>query len=313
MDGNPTHRETIGRLWNFIQRFEVAGVSYRGDERPENDKEMYQDVADSLCEIVRRVCSESDETPVSAACDGVLILIDEVDQASSELDIGTFFKYLLERLNRRGCHKVVVGLAGLTHSTNVLLASHPSSLRVFDELALGNLSRVEVKDLLDEVQTLVCDEGFGEFHISQPARDLLYDLSAGHPHMLHQLGYCAFEVACGSSEGGELRIDQNHVMTGFIEARGALDMIGDMYFRKAFEEIESDHTAVAILDHMSERGQVDSISDLAKETLTSEMDVRRSVDAMCNSGLLITAGLGCYAIRHPTFAYWIKSRRPQAA
>ena len=43
----PTHKETLGRIWDFIQRFEVAGVSYRGDNGPpENHRDLHLDVAE---------------------------------------------------------------------------------------------------------------------------------------------------------------------------------------------------------------------------------------------------------------------------
>lgn len=311
---NPTHSETLGRIWGFIQRFEVAGVAYRErDPRDENHRDMYQDVADSLCEIVQRACLDSDDKPLSAACDGVLILVDEVDQASAELDIGTFFKYLLERLNRKGCHKVVVGLAGLSSATDVLLKSHASSLRVFDELALSNLGRSDVKELLDEAQFIVCERGVPDFKITESAREMLFELSDGHPHMLHQLGYCAFEVACGSrgesSESG-FEITDSHVMSGFLASRGALDMLGDMYFRAPFANVEADNAALAVLDHMSETGELAAVEELAIHATVSVSDVERAVMELCRNGLLVERGAERFGIKHPAFAYWVKSRRP---
>lgn len=306
---NPTNLETMGRVWGFLQRFEVAGVAYRGDEQQENHREMYLDVADSLFEVVKRICT-ADDGELNIACDGVLVLVDEVDQSNEELDIGTFLKYLLEQLNRKGCHKVVIGLAGLTHTTDVLLNSHASALRIFDELALSNLSRNDVKELLREIESLVWNDGVGDFKISEAASEMLFELSGGHPHMLHQLGYCAFEAACNAEDADGFSIEASHVMTGFVETRGALDLIGDMYFRKPFELIEASAPALAILDHLSEKGGSESVSEIAKGAALIEADARSSVELLVRNGMLARQGAGSYGIKHPAFAYWVKANRP---
>lgn len=309
----PTAKETIERAWSFIQRFEVAGVSYKGADQSENHRDLHQEVADSLCEIVKRVCGTPGGHALEVACDGVLILIDEVDQASDELDIGSFLKYLLEQLNRKGCHRVAVGLAGLTRSTEVLLRSHASSLRIFDELALVNLRREEAEELLNEVQTIVCDGGFGEFVITAEARDMLFSLSGGHPHMLHQFGYCAFEAACGGEVGGELVVGINHVVSGAFELRGALDLIGDMYFRRPFESVSGSPEVLSILDHVSETSMPDSLAQIAEGTGLAQAEVRRSLDALVRAGLL-DEHAGCrFGVRHPAFAFWVKAQRPKLA
>lgn len=116
-------KEVLSRAWSFIQRIEAGGVSIRAsDQGEENHREIYVAMADSLCEIVSKVCAPpEDGFSPGPGYDGILILIDEVDQASPELDVGSFLKYLLERLNRRECQRVILGLAGLHSSIDVLV------------------------------------------------------------------------------------------------------------------------------------------------------------------------------------------------
>lgn len=312
VSAHPTHRETLSRVWAFVQNFEAAGISYRPDRVPENHRDMYQEVADSLCEIVKRICTSTEEQLV-AGSDGILILIDEVDLSSDELDVGSFLKFLLERLNRKGCHKVIVGLAGLSGTTEILVRSHPSSLRIFDELALTNLSAYDANELLDEAQVFVRDDGVGEFGITQGARDALLEFSGGHPHMLHQFGYCAFEAAYDRTNGGELTIEARDVIAGAFEIRGALDLIGDMYFRKQFEAIEDNFSALAVVDYLSENGASETVSELAQQITLADCDVRSAVHLLQRTGILMSVTGARFVIRHRAFAYWVKTHRPQPA
>lgn len=309
---HPTHRETFDRIWSFIRRFEIAGVSYNGEVGSENHRDLYQEVADALYEVVKRTCGGQAVHGPHLSRDGVLILIDEVDQSSTDLDIGSFLKYLLERLNRKGCHKVVLGLAGLEESTDVLLRSHASSLRIFDELLLLNLERDEVDELLDEVQVIVTDEWLGEFTITPAAREMLFKLSGGHPHMLHQFGYSAFEKACGVPGGLELVVDESHVLAGAFGRRGALEVVGDMYFRKPLEGIRGQLGVLLVLDHLSEVGAPQAVGEIVEHTALSESEAKNSLDLLMRSKLVVQEAAR-FGVRHPALAYWIKDQGLQLA
>ena len=78
-----------------------------------------------------------------ARFDGRSNLVDEADNASPQLSLGSFFKLLTERLQRRGCSHVAFGIAGLPELLTSGGQSHPSSLRLFQELVLGRLSMDE--------------------------------------------------------------------------------------------------------------------------------------------------------------------------
>ncbi len=312
---NAPFKEMLSKTWSFIKNIEAAGISYNGvDEKPENKRDMYLSVADSLTEIVGKVCrNEASEGFADSGYDGVLILIDEVDQASSELDIGSFLKYLLERLNRKNCNQVVIGLAGLNVSTDVLINSHPSSLRVFDELPLGNLSPDDVDELLSEAELQVRNEGYEGFKITSSARNAIFEFSNGHPQFVHQFGYSAFEASCRSYSSGDFIVDQQHVTKGAFEERGAFDLIGDVYFRQEFSEFSEDQRALAILDCLSEDPRKGfTANDLRAQASLDVSTIANFLNRLVKGGLVLGPDdFGCFRVRHPCFAYWLKAKRPK--
>lgn len=302
-----TYRENAKRVWSFLSKFEIAGVSFKGDQKSDNHRDLYREVADALCEVVNRACGVGDDQ-VEVVCDGVIILVDEVDQSNDDLDIGSFFKYMLERLNRNGCHKVVVGLAGLSKSTEVLVKSHASSLRIFDELPLTNLSNVEVDELLSEVRVIAREGWIGEFTITPLARDWLINLSGGHPQMLHQVGYCAFEDACSKADGSDLVVDESNVRAGAFERRGAIDLIGDIYFREPLESIGDDSLSKEVLTYLVDSMATCSFFDVSRGVGIPVADVKRVLRSLVESGLVAKSGDDEICIRHRAFCFWYKSR-----
>ncbi len=142
-------RDFLKNSWNFLRRVEAGGLKLQPDEQTESDDLLLEEFAYSLADITRRVCSEGESSVFGAHFDGILILIDEADNASPNLSLGSFFKLLTERLQRRGCNQVAFGIAGLPEIRTVLVSSHPSSLRLFEELVLGRLSHQETKSVIE--------------------------------------------------------------------------------------------------------------------------------------------------------------------
>lgn len=305
-------KDLLSKTWGFIQRFEAAGVAFRSsDPSPENHREIFRNLADSLCKVVATVCVDAPSGSLNLGYDGVLLLIDEVDQSSDELDVGTFLKLLLERLNTVGCRQVVVGLAGLHSTRQVLVKSHPSSLRVFDELPLGDLKREDVESLLAHAELQVKNEGHANFHFSPDAVSQILDFSGGHAHFVHQFGYCAFEKACQVSNES-FRLDSSHVVNGAFEPRGALELIGDMYFQIPYESIKGNNAALAILDYVCESPYVQfSFDDIGAELGLDIKVVNPVLNELTELSILVLNKIaGTYRVRHTCFAFWLKQMRP---
>lgn len=140
-------REFLKQSWEFLKRIEAGGVRLRSEEPVQSHELLLEEFAYSLADISARVCG-NDLSIFDAHYDGILILVDEADNASDELSLGSFTKLLTERLQRRGCNHVAFGIAGLAELRTVLSKSHPSSLRLFEELVLGRLSSDEVERVI---------------------------------------------------------------------------------------------------------------------------------------------------------------------
>lgn len=307
-------RDALAKAWSFIKNLEAAGISYKGGgERPENQRDMYISIADSLGEIVNKICEKNESDSFSSGkYDGLLILIDEVDQASRELDLGSLLKYMLERLNRNDCHRVVIGLAGLNSSIEVLTDSHPSSLRIFDELPLGDLNQEEVDELLFEAELQVKNDGYDDFSFAESARKMIFDFSNGHPHFVHQFGYSAFENCCVSHSSGAMVVGDRHVTSGAFERRGAIELIGDVYFKQSFSLFLESRYALSVLDCLSEAARNgSSLDDIQSQTKIGFSAIQIALNDLKKSGLVVGPDdFGNFRIRHPCFAYWLKMQRP---
>jgi hypothetical protein len=122
--GEPA-RKLFKEFWDIFKRVEAAGVKLRPEERTEQDETILEEFSYSLAETVKRVVThESNQSVFNAHYDGILILIDEADNSGRALHLGSFFKLLTERLQRRGCEHLMVGLAGLPNLRDVLASSH---------------------------------------------------------------------------------------------------------------------------------------------------------------------------------------------
>jgi hypothetical protein len=61
--------------------------------------------------------------------DGIVILIDEADKAPAAANLGEFVKLLTERLTKKGCNQVCIGISGLPTVLQKMKESHESSIR----------------------------------------------------------------------------------------------------------------------------------------------------------------------------------------
>lgn len=245
-------KEYLSSVWKFVQRLEVAGFSIEENQSTAFSDEslIIEELGNSLMETVSQTSSVGDPESIfsSTAYDGILILIDEADQSSDALGLGRLLKYLTEYLRKNDCSSVTFGLCGLPTTARTLTKSHPSSLRIFEEIPLSRLSSTESLELLDMCLLNVDDP---QYRLSGGARKQLLKLGEGHPHFLHQLGYCAFNACVAANAEPDHRnivqITEQHMVNGAYTKRGALDLIGEMYFEDFFNEISANGLATRIV------------------------------------------------------------------
>ena len=298
-----TARTFLRQSWEFLQRVEAGGVRLKSDERSENEELLLEEFAYSLSGIVNRVSSDDDSGVFSARFDGILVLIDEADNASKKLSLGSFFKLFTERLQRRGCTRVAFGIAGLPELRNVLMESHASSLRLFEENILGRLSANEVNTVIDFGLKRANARNADKTTITPEAKDRLVAYSEGYPHFIQQFAYSAF----GADKDNV--IDADDVTNGAFGRRGAMELIGDRYYRDNFyNKIQKDSYRQVL------RIMADKLDDwLTKKEIKSkfkgpETTLDNALFALRDRKIILAkeGERGVYRLQHKGFAWWIK-------
>lgn len=299
-----TARSILRDAWNFLSRIEAAGVSIKSENTLLLDELLLDELSYSLAEIVERTCNApGSETIFCAKYDGILILIDEADNASPSLNLGSFLKLLLERLQRRGCDKLMIGMAGLPELRGVLLESHPSSLRLFDELVLSRLSPDEVNRVLDICIEKANDDNIAKTKIAAKAREFLIKLSEGYPHFIQQFGYSAF------AKDDDGLIDNNDVVDSAFGPRGALEKIGDRYYRDNFyNKIQKDSYRQVLRIMADELDGWVKKSYIKKKFRGKDSTLDNALKALRDRHIIFSkeGERGIYRLQHKGFALWIK-------
>ena len=293
----------LKQSWEFLKRVEGGGFKLRATGQEQSDERLLEEFAYSLAAVVERVCCEGDSSTFSARFDGLLILVDEADNASRPLSLGSFFKLLTERLHRRGCSHVAFGIAGLPELRNVLAESHPSSLRLFEELVLGRLSPDEAMRVLDfglrEANRLNTETTT----ITEEARCHLAYYSEGYPHFIQQFAFSAFAADKDNV------IDADDVKEGGFGRRGAMELIGDRYYRDSYYtkiQKESYRQVLRImadkLDDWVTKKEIKSSFKGPESTLDNALKALRDRQII----LAKEGERGVYRLQHKGFAWWIK-------
>ena len=295
-------RKWFSGAWDFLQRVEAGGISLKEATTTDSDL-VIEEFAYSLAETVNRVTQASVDDTFSTRYDGLLILVDEADNASSALSLGAFLKMLLERLQRHGCEKVMVGLAGLPELRQVLLDSHPSSLRLFEELPLGRLSDPEVERVIDRCLLRANEENSEKTTITNDAKKALANLAEGYPHFIQQFGYCAFAV----DDDGE--ITAKDVIESALGKRGGLEIIGDRYYRNNFYNKIQKESYRQVLRIMAEKddGWI-AKSEIKDKFQGKESTLDNAIQALRERHIILSqeGQRGIYRLQHRGFALWIK-------
>lgn len=300
---NEPARKFLKEAWSFIQRLRIMDSGITAKTNDASDEVLLDEFALSLAQVCDRTCRPDAEDLFSARYDGLLLLIDEADNCSTQLQLGSFLKLLLERLQRKGCDRVLVGLAGLPELRAKLYASHQSSLRIFEDIQLGRLTNQEVSDVITICLENANKENQEKTGITDEARQTLVSLSEGYPHFIQQFGYSAFAIDTDNV------IDGSDVARSAFGARGALDLIGDRYYRNDFyNKIQQDSYRQVLrimaddLDGWVNRAKIKS-KFKGKDSI-----LNNAIKALRDRHIILSkeGEKGVYRLQHKGFALWIK-------
>lgn len=297
-------RKALNTIWEFVKRCEVAGAAIRDGNQTISDELLLDEFCYSLASTAARLGnSEFEATALSAAFDGILILIDEASTGSAQLGLGTVLKQVAERLQRNGCHNVCIGLAGLEDLRESLRKSHPSAPRVFQEVVLGRLSEAEASRVIDRCLEKGRELNETEVTITQKGRGQLVYLSEGYPHFIQQFGYSAYEQDADNS------IDDDDVLEAAFKDTGALAAIGDRYYRDDFYKKIQDEGYRDVLRIMA--GNLDgwvTRAQLKAKFSGSASSLDNALVALRKRRIIVAKEdqKGVYRLQQKGFAFWIR-------
>lgn len=296
-------RSFLSNGWEFLKRLEALGVSLRDGEQPMDPETLHDEFAHSLAMTTSRITQADAQTVFGAKYDGVLLLIDEADNAPKPLRLGAFLKLLVERVQRHGCERLMIGLAGMPGLREVLRDGHPSSLRIFDELQLDILSPEEASMVIDRALGEANTENAEQTSIDDAGRAGLVNLSEGYPHFIQQFGYSAFAADT------DFVIDRDDVARGAFGSMGAMEKIGDRYYRDDFyNKIQKDSYRQVLRIMADNENRWVSKADIRKKFRGKPSTLDNAIHALRERNIiLVKEGVrGVYRLQHRGFAFWIK-------
>lgn len=290
--------------WAFLKKFEAAGVSLKNGESFLSEELMTEEFSYSLANTIERVINKSGAgDSMGASYDGVLLLIDETDNASKELNFGSFIKLLIERLERRGIENFMVCFAGIHDIIDKLRESHASSLRLFTELSLDRLDDDEIELVIQMALKSANKTNTLNTSITSNARTQLVSFAEGYPHFIQQFGYSAFET---DTDG---KISKEDVLDGAIKSDGAIEEIGNKYYRDSFYiKIKKDSYRQVLRIMAEESDGWVSKSDIKEKFTGKDSTLDNAIAALRNRGIILSklGEIGVYRLQHKGFALWIK-------
>jgi hypothetical protein len=281
-------------IWAFMQRLEIAG-SKIAPRQALSDAEIYDNLICSIADTVDLIRTGNNR------CDGLVILIDEADNAPQELDLGSLLKQISERLILENRNNVLLAVAGLPEIRKILSDSHPSSLRIFEELELLPLSEEDVKRVIHLGLEQANQKNQEKVTITEEALNCIVRYSEGYPHFVQQFGYSSFDYDFDSI------IDEDDVTKAALSPGGAFDLIGDRYYKTLYFKIKEESYR-QVLKIMSSKGN----RWVAKKEIRSKFKGKQStldnaISTLLEKKIILRRPdkIGEYRLQWAGFALWI--------
>lgn len=293
-------RSFLNDTWAFAQRLRILDSGVEKNTVDDDLDLVIDDFSYSLSETCKRITSpEKGEI----RNDGIVIIVDEADNACHDLHIGYFFKVVTELLQQNGCNNVMFIVAGLPDVVEKLASSHESSLRVFNQFMIKELSVDDRKYVVDRGLEEGNKVNAEQTTITSEAKTLISTLSEGYPHFIQQFSYSAFEY----NTDGE--INGTDVAEGAFKEGGALDAIGSRYYRTAYnEQIKSDEYREVLTIMAGSMNSWIKKSEIRERFSGSDHTVTDALKALTARKIILKnpSKLGEYRLQHKGFALWIK-------
>lgn len=292
--GRESLKERAKAVWEFLQRWEVAGIKYAGRKEKTPDP---HELLDHLVETVEGTVRALDEQ-----IDGLLILIDEADKPEADAKLGEFVKLFTERLTKRGCSQVSLVLAGLPTLLQRLRQSHESAPRIFQILSLGPLEPEERVQVVRKGLEEAKEKNGYEVSADPDAEDWISRFSEGYPHFIQQFAYSAFET------DDDNVITEDDVLKGAFGPLGAFEQLGLKYFYELyFDKIGSDEYRAVLHAMAQDQDEWVSKATIRERASIKESTLSNAITALKKRNIIIPKDgkPGVYKLPTRSFAVWI--------
>ncbi len=295
----------LKKVWKFAKTVDIPGApSIKLEEDSRTESQVIDDIVYSLASTIKSLTSDSQlkELGMSKKKDGLIILIDEADKASGKLKLGSFLKYLNETLGAEEANNFLLVVAGLPNVREVLRKSHESSLRLFTEYELKPLIKSEVEHVIRSglQESNEMDKTVPPLTIDENAINKVFDYSEGYPHFVQQIGASTFDRNTDNA------ITESDVLTGFFSSGGALELIGNRYYRYLYSICSKEEKRVLKIIAKNWNGWVTSeeirkIYDGKPSTLHSCLRSLKEKEVILKK----EGARGEYRLQLGSFAFWV--------
>ncbi|MBI3342332.1 AAA family ATPase, partial [Candidatus Curtissbacteria bacterium] len=314
LDGESKALEYINKIWSFAKRLDLktpmGGVSIKEEISQKSTTQIISELTHSLSETIDAVTIKaSTDLGLIRGKDGLVIMIDEADKASSDLNLGAFLKNLTEALPSMKTNKLLIILSGLPELRQVLVDSHPSSLRLFDDYELRPLSKEEVEEVISAGIHISNTEISGEskkLRFEQEAVSKIFEYSEGYPHFVQQICASSFDVNTDDI------LSNKDIDSGFFGEKGALDRIGDRYYQNIYQQCPKFSREILVI--MAEKGnRWVSREEIKKAFRGKAGSLDQGIKTLKEKGAILKKGdsRGEYRLQWRSFAFWLKFRSIQ--
>lgn len=293
-------------IWGFVQRLEIGGAKLRAGATLASEAELFENFTYSIVDTVKTITSpESAISKMSLVHpkDGLVIFIDEADNASEGLDLGSLIKQLSEKLVAEDCNNVLIVLAGLPDVRRVLMESHGSALRLFEELELFPLSQEDVKRVIHLGLEEANRKNPTPVQITDEALNRIVAYSEGYPHFVQQFGYSSYAF-----DDNDV-IDVRDVNAAAFSPGGAFDLIGDRYYKDLyFNKIKEDSYRQVLKIMSGKWNEWISKKEIRSQFKGKDTTLNNAIQALTERKVILRkpGTRGYYRLQWFGFAFWIK-------
>jgi Cdc6-like AAA superfamily ATPase len=288
-------------LWNFLQKVEVSGLKINSGSSQNTQSEIFDNLTYTIIDTIKTITSLSDFSKFSLRekKDGLVIFIDEADNANIDLNLGSILKQMSERMIIEGCNNVLFIVAGLPEVRNVLITSHGSALRLFEELELSVLMGEDVKEVIRRGIESANKKNKDPVVITDEALQLIVRHAEGYPHFVQQFGYSAYDVDTDNY------IDKDDMKVAIL---AAINLIGNRYYKDMYFNKIKEDSYREVLKIMSENynGWVTK-DEIRKKFSGKETTLTNALKALNDRNIILkkAGARGTYRLQWAGFALWI--------